>query len=367
MLRGASVLLLAVFCVAACGASGSGAGSALTPTATPDVGAGALHGAGATFPAPFYQKAFDTYQKANPKVTVAYDAVGSGTGIQRFTQQAVDFGASDVPLKPDEITAAGGDPALVEFPATVGVVAIAYNLPGLDNLKLDGPTVADIFLGKVKRWDDPEIKRLNPESNLPGRNVSVAHRSDGSGTTYAFTDYLSKVSDEWKTKVGTGKTVTWPTGAGGNGNPGVAQLVQATQGGVAYVELAYVVQAGLQAALLRNRAGNFVQPTPAGGTAAAAALIGISPSSNFSITDGDGTDVYPIASFSWVLVRRAQPDITRARALVYMWRWMITDGQRFATDLLYAPLPTDARNFGLVQLTKITSGDKPVIPYLAKG
>jgi phosphate transport system substrate-binding protein len=161
--------------------------------------------------------------------------------------------------------------------------------------------------------------------------------------------------------------VTWPTGAGGNGNPGVAQLVQATQGGVAYVELAYVVQAGLQAALLRNRAGNFVQPTPAGGTAAAAALIGISPSGNFSITDGDGTDVYPIASFSWVLLRRAQPEITKARALVYMWRWMITDGQRFATDLLYAPLPTDARNFGLVQLTKITSGDNPVIPYLAAG
>ena len=366
MLARVSGVLAALFWLAACGGTGSGDGSSPAPTSTPDVGSGALHGAGATFPAPFYQKAFDTYRHLYPRVTVAYDAVGSGTGIQRFTQQTVDFGASDVPLKPDELAAAGGDQSLVQFPATVGVVAVAYNLPGFDNLKLDGPAVADVFMGKVKRWDDPEIKRLNPDVNLPARAFAVAHRSDGSGTTFAFTDYLSKVSDEWKTKVGSGKTVTWPAGTGASGNPGVAQLVQATQGGIGYVELAYVVQSGLQAALLRNRAGNFVQPTPAGGTAAAAALIGISPT-NFSITDGDGTAVYPIATLSWVMLRRAQTDVTKARALVYMWHWMITAGQRFATDLLYAPLPTDAQNFGLVQLTKITAGDKPIIPYLAAG
>jgi phosphate transport system substrate-binding protein len=327
------------------------------------VGTGALHAAGATFPAPFYQKAFAAYSQLYPSVTVAYDSVGSGAGIQRFTQQAVDFGASDVPLKPDELAAAGGDSALIELPSTVGVEAMAYNLPGLNNLRLDGPTIADLFLGKVKQWNDPEIKRLNPDLNLPARNVSIAHRSDGSGTTYAFTDYLSKVSDEWKSKVGAAKSVTWPVGTGGNGNAGVAQLVQSTAGGLGYVELAYVVQNGLQAALIRNRAGNFVQPTPAGGTAAAAALIGVSPS-NFSITDGDGTDVYPIATLSWVMIRRGQSDPVKARALVYLWRWMITDGQRYATDLLYAPLPTDARNFGLVQLTKIDAAGKPVIPYL---
>lgn len=172
------------------------------------------------------------------------------------------------------------------------------------------------------------------------------HGDQQSTSGLAQGKYLSKVSDEWKTKVGSGKTVTWPAGTGAGGNPGVAQLVQATQGGIGYVELAYVVQSGLQAALLRNRAGNFVQPTPAGGTAAAAALIGVSPT-NFSITDGDGTGVNPIATLSWVMLRRAQPDATKARALVYMWHWMITDGQRFATDLLYAPLRTDAQNFGL--------------------
>jgi phosphate transport system substrate-binding protein len=358
-----AAILAAGLSLAACGPPAFNSAGPLPPEPTADVGSGALHGAGATFPAPFYGKAISVYGSRHPRVTAAYDAVGSGTGIQRFTQQAVDFGASDVPMTATEVEAAGGESALVEFPSTVGVVGIAYNLPGLDNLKLDGPTLADIFLGKIKRWDEPGIKRLNPDANLPPRGITVAHRADGSGTTFAVTDYLSKVSDEWRSAVGAGKAVKWPVGVGAEGNPGEAKQVQATAGAIGYVELAYVVQAGLQVALLRNRGGSWVEPTPAGGTAAAAALIGVSPT-NFSITDGDGTDVYPISTLSWVLMRRAQPDPARARALVYLWRWMITDGQRYATDLQYAPLPTDVQNFALVQLTKVTANGQPIMPYL---
>ena len=359
------VMLWAALVLAACGGS-EGQQAGPLPTTSSDIGRGALHGAGATFPAPFYQKAFAAYTQQHRAVTIAYDAVGSGAGIQQFTQRAVDFGASDVPLQPQELEAAGGTDSLIQLPSTIGVIAVSYNLPGLDGLKLDGPTLADIYLGKVRRWDDPQLKQLNPGANLPPRDISPVHRSDSSGTTFAFTDYLSKVSDAWKAAVGSAKSVKWPggAGAGASGNLGVAQMVQATQSAVGYVELAYANQVKLQSVQLRNQAGSYVAPTSAGGTSAGAALLGISPT-NFSITDADGSDAYPISTLSWVMIRKDQQDAQKARALVYLWRWTITQGQPYAASLDYAPLPNDIQNFALAQLTKIRHQGKAVLPYLA--
>ncbi len=358
MIRRLAMIVVGALLAAACGAGQES--NAPLPT---DIGSGALHGAGATFPAPFYLKAFAAYTQQHPAVTVKYDAVGSGAGIQQFTQHAVDFGASDVPLQPQELQNAGGADSLVELPATIGIICVAYNLPGLDGLKLDGSTLADVYLGKIKRWDDGALKQLNPGVNLPGSEITTVHRSDSSGTTFAFTDYLSKVSESWKSAVGNAKSVKWPLGNGANGNQGVAQQVQSTAGAIGYVELAYVNQAKLQSFQLRNRASNFVAPSAAGGTAAAAALIGIS-ATNFSITDGDGVSAYPISTLSWIILSREQSDPAKGRALLYLWKWMITEGQPYAASLDYAPIPNDVQNFGLVQLTKIKSQGQAILPYL---
>lgn len=283
MLRWLAVMLGAALVLAARGGSEGQQATGPLSTTSSDIGRGALHGAGATFPAPFYQKAFAAYTQQHRAVTIAYDAVGSGAGIQQFTQRAVDFGASDVPLQPQELEAAGGTDSLIQLPSTIGVIAVSYNLQGLDGLKLDGPTLAEIYLGKVRRWDDPQLKQLNPGANRPPRDISPVHRSDSSGTTFAFTDYLSKVSDAWEGAVGSAKSVKWPAGAGASGNLGVAQTVQTTQGAVGYAELAYANQVKLPSVQLRNQAGSYVAPTSAGGTSAGAALIAISPT-NFSIT-----------------------------------------------------------------------------------
>src|SRR5450759_3724401 len=209
---------------------GAACGSTSTPAST--VGSGALTGAGATFPAPFYTKAFFTYSQQYPQVTVNYQPVGSGAGIQQFIKGTVDFGASDVPMAAADITSAGGPDTLTQIPATLGVISIAYNLSGVTKLQLDGPTLANIYLGHIKKWNDPAMVALNSGVTLPNRDIQVVHRSDGSGTTYHFTDYLAKVSDEWKTKVGTAKSVSWPAGIGGNGNQGVAQAVTSTAGAI---------------------------------------------------------------------------------------------------------------------------------------
>src|SRR2546423_3333799 len=252
----------------ACGGVSSGGGSSPAPAA--DVGSGQLTGAGATFPGPFYDKAFYQYNQKCSQVSVNYQAIGSGGGIQQFTKGTVDFGASDVPMTAAEIQAAGGDATLVQLPAIIGVAAIAYNLPGVDKLQLDGATLANIYLGTIKKWNDPAIAGLNSGAKLPSTDITVEHRSDGSGTSYAFTDYLSKVSPDWKTKVGVGKSVSWPTGVGGNGNAGVGQAVKSTEGAIGYVELAYVTQSQLQQASLKNAAGKYVQASIDGATAAAA-------------------------------------------------------------------------------------------------
>ena len=348
------VMLAVVACGGTAANTGNDGGSAT------DVGSGSLNGAGATFPAPFYNQAFYDYNSKYPNVQVNYQAIGSGGGIKQFTAGTVDFGASDVPMKPDELAAAGGDSALVEVPTILGVVSIAYNLPGVSKLQLDGPALAGIFLGKVKAWNDPELTALNPGVTLPSQPITVEHRSDGSGTTYQFTDYLSKVSDNWKNGPGVGKSVNWPVGVGGSGNQAVAQGVQGTQYSIGYVELAYVIQSSMQQAYLKNAAGKFLQASAAGATAAAAGNANVSPT-NFSITNQDGADAYPIASFSWVFIKKSYSDAQKGKAIVYLFKWLLTDGQSLGPPLDYAPLPAAVQTYALDQLKLVQAGGQPVL------
>jgi phosphate transport system substrate-binding protein len=353
------LIAAAAMTLVACGGAGSGAS---TPSA--DVGSGQLQGAGATFPAPYYTAAFYAYNQHFRQVSVNYQAIGSGGGIQAFTTNTVDFGASDVPMTASEIAHAGGDPTLVQIPTIIGVVAIAYNLSGVDNLRLDGPTLADIYLGTVKKWNDPQIAALNSGTNLPGTDITVVHRADSSGTSYAFTDYLSKISPDWKSKVGVAKAPAWPTGIGGSQNSGVGQAVKTTDGAIGYVELAYVIQSNLQYASLRNAAGRYSKASLAGATAAAASLTDVSPT-NFSITNAPGATAYPIVSYSWVIVRKDQSDATKGRAIVDLFKWVIQTGYGDplvdGKKLQYAPLPTDTQAFAIDQLKSITSGGKPIL------
>ena len=340
---------------AACGGSGSG-----SPT-TVDVGSGSLTGAGATFPAPFYQKAFFDYNAKYPQVTVNYQAVGSGAGISQFQKGTVDFGASDVPMTAADIAkVTGGASALTEIPTTLGVISIAYNLPGVSKLQLDGQTLANIYLGHITRWNDPAITAQNSGVSLPGSAIQVVHRSDSSGTSYHFTDYLGKVSDEWKSKVGVAKAVKWPAGIGGSGNQGVAQAVTSTAGAIGYVELAYVIQTNMTQAYIKNAAGNYVQASVAGATAAAAQNKSVSPTS-FSITNEQGADTYPIAGFSWVILPTSVTDAAKGKALVYLFKWLVTDGQADGTSLQYAALPKPVQDLALANLKAIQAGGKRVL------
>jgi phosphate transport system substrate-binding protein len=351
---------LAMLAVAIVAAACGGASSSGTPAPTQDVGSGTLTGAGATFPEPFYTKAFYTYSQKYPNVSVNYQAVGSGAGIQQFTNGTVDFGASDVPMTAQEIQTAGGTDKVVQAPTTLGVVAVSYNLAGVQKLQLDGPTLANIFLGTVKRWDDPGIKALNASVSLPSRDITVVHRSDGSGTSYHFTDYLSKVSDTWKTKVGVGKAVQWPAGIGGKGNEGVATAIKQTDGAIGYVELAYVIQTGMQQAALKNKAGKFLQASVSGATAAAAENKNVSPT-NFSITDSSGDTSYPIAGFSWVILKKTYTDAAKGKAVTYLFKWLVTDGQQYGKDLQYAPLPKAVQDLAITSLKSVTAGSSPAL------
>ena len=335
-------------------------GSTSTAPAAVNIGSGALTGAGATFPAPFYSKAFFSYTAKYPQVTVNYQAVGSGAGIQQFIKNTVDFGASDVPMAAADIASAGGDSTLVQVPTTLGVISIAYNLSGVDKLNLDADTLAGIFLGHIKKWNDPLLVALNSGTNLPNSAITVVHRSDGSGTTYHFTDYLSKVSSEWKSSVGISKSVKWPVGVGASGNQAVAQGVSSTAGAIGYVELAYVVQTGMHQAYLKNANGKFVQASVAGATAAAAQNNNVSPT-NFSITNEPGDTTYPIAGFSWVIIRTSYPDAAKGKAVAYLFKWLVTDGQSDGTDLQYAPLPKAVQDLALNNLKLIMAGGSPAL------
>lgn len=300
-----------------------------------------LTGAGATFPYPIYSRWFSEYA-AKTGVKINYQDIGSGGGIKQLGEQTVDFGASDAPMSDEEMAGAKGGTVL-HIPTVVGLVAIAYNLPGLAQpLKLTGPLLADIYLGKVTKWNDPRIVALNRDAKLPSSDILVVHRSEGSGTTFIFTDYLSSVSPAWKAGPGQGKSVQWPTGIGERGNEGVSGNIKQSPNSIGYVELAYVTQNRLTPALLQNAAGQFVAPTAASATAAAEAAVAKLPANSdlrVSIVNSPGAQTYPITSFTWLLVYAKMSDSSKAKKLDTFIRWALTDGQKNVAALDYAPLP----------------------------
>jgi phosphate transport system substrate-binding protein len=300
----------------------------------------ALTGAGATFPNPIYTKWFDAYNQKTG-VRINYQSIGSGGGIRQFTEGTVDFGASDAPMTGEQMKAVQDN--VMHVPTVLGAVVATYNLQptGKAALRLDGTTLADIFLGRITNWRDRRIAALNPGVSLPDRDIIVVHRSDGSGTTFIFTDYLSKVSPEWKGKVGRSTSVQWPIGLGGKGNEGVTQQVKQTEGALGYVELIYAISNKLPYATVKNADGVFIEPSLKTVSAAASgAKLGPDTDFRVSITNPSGKDSYPISSFTWLLVRREARDSAKARVLHDFLRWMLTpEAQRMAADLHYAPLP----------------------------
>ncbi|MGD9672620.1 MAG: phosphate ABC transporter substrate-binding protein PstS [Candidatus Nitrosocosmicus sp.] len=328
-----------------------------------------INGAGATFPFPLIDTWRVEYQKVNPDVSLNYASIGSGGGIKQFTEKTVDFGATDAPLSSTEFQKAGN---AVHIPETIGSVVISYNLPEVTTpLKLTGPVIADIFLGKITKWDDPKIKELNPDVTLPAEDIISAHRSDGSGTTFVFTDYLSKVSPEWNSTIGVGKSVQWPSGLGAPGNEGVAASIQGSPYSIGYVELAYALTTGMKFASIQNQEGNFIAPsinsTMAAVNAAAPTLPeGSQPWNTVSITNAPGADSYPLSSFSYLLLYKelsTNPSINeqKANALVEFVEWAITDGQQFAEPLGYVPLPQSVIDINEQTLKSLTFNGNPVL------
>ncbi len=300
-----------------------------------------LTGAGGTFPYPIYQKWFYDYaQKTGVKIN--YQPIGSGGGIRQISEQTVDFGASDGPMTDQQLAQAKGG-ELMHIPTVLGAVAISYNVPGVPSgLKLTGPVVADIYLGKITKWNDRQLQALNPGVKLPDTDILVTHRSEGSGTTYIFSDYLSTQSAAWKAGPGKGTDIAWPVGLGGKGNAGVAGLIKQTPGSMGYVELAYVLQNKLPYALLRNAAGRWVAPSMEGATAAAAGVAkGLPANTDFrvSIVNAPGAAAYPISSFTWLLVYKHLADAGKQKKLMDFIRWAVHDGQKEVASLDYAALP----------------------------
>jgi phosphate transport system substrate-binding protein len=309
-----------------------------------------INGAGATFPYPIYSKWFDEYAKVDPSVRFNYQSIGSGGGQKQILAQTVDFGASDAPMSDDNLAKAPGK--LLHIPTVAGAVVLTYNLAANQALKLDGETIAGIFMGQIKKWNDPKIAALNAGVSLPDQEIVVVHRSDGSGTTYIFTDYLSKVSGDWKSKVGTNTSVNWPTGLGGKGNEGVSGQVKQTPGALGYVELIYAIQNKMPYAEAKNSAGQFVKPTLEAVTAAMA-TANIPNDFRFSMTDAPGKDSYPIAGATWLLVYERQKDAVKGKKLVEFLKWALTKGEDMAKELDYAPLPPQLRDRVLKRVDEI--------------
>ncbi|MCC7007500.1 MAG: phosphate ABC transporter substrate-binding protein PstS [Acidobacteria bacterium] len=312
-----------------------------------------INGAGATFPYPLYSKWFSEYNKIAPNVLINYQSIGSGGGIRQLTNQTVFFGATDGPMTDEQLLAAPG--RVLHFPTALGAVVPAYNLPGISHeLTFTGAVLADIFLGKIAKWNDAAIRTLNPGVALPPTDITVVHRSDGSGTTYVWVDYLSKVSPEWKKRVGTATAVNWPVGLGGKGNEGVAGLVKQTPGAIGYMEPVYATQNKLAFGAVQNAAGVPVRAS-APSVTAAAAVAKMPADFRVSITNAPGKDAYPIASFTWLLLFESPKDRVQANAMVDFMRWALTDGQKFAAGLGYAPLPTAVVALELEALKKIAT------------
>ena len=312
-----------------------------------------INGAGATFPYPIYSKWFSEYNKLHSNIQINYQSVGSGAGIQQVIKQTVFFGATDGPMTEEQQQNAPGK--ILHFPTVLGAVVPVYNIPNLSGeLKFSGPLLADIFLGKVTKWNDPAIVKLNAGVTLPATDITVAHRADGSGTTYIWVDYLSKVSPEWKTKVGINTSVKWPTGVGGRGNEGVASVVSQTPGAIGYVELIYALQTKTAYGAVQNMAGEFTKASVASVTAAAAAAATQMPADfRVSITNAPGKGVYPISSFTWLLLYENAKDKAQAKTMVDFLKWALADGQKFAPELGYAPLPEAVVKLELAALAKV--------------
>jgi phosphate transport system substrate-binding protein len=312
-----------------------------------------INGGGATFPNPIYSKWFSEYNKVHPNVEINYQSQGSGFGIQQLTQQTVFFGASDGPMTDEQLKAAPGP--IMHFPTVLGAVVPVYNIAGVSNdLKFTGAVLADIYLGNIKKWNDPAIAKLNAGVNLPATDITVVHRSDGSGTTYIWVDYLSKVSPQFKTTVGVKTAVNWPAGVGGKGNEGVSGLVSQTPGAIGYVELIYALQTKTSYGSVQNAAGEFVKASVDAVTKAAAGAAANMPADfRVSITNAAGKGVYPISSFTWLLLYEDAKDKAQAKTMVEFVKWALTDGQKYCVDLGYAPLPPSVIKLEMAQLAKI--------------
>lgn len=317
-------------------------------------------GAGATFPYPFYSKVFDVYNKEKG-IKVNYQSIGSGGGIKQLQNKTVDFGASDAPMSDEELSKSPD--SIVHIPTALGSVIVTYNLPGDPTLKFTPEVLADIFLGKITKWNDNNIAAINPGVTLPDLAISVVHRSDGSGTTYIFSDYLSKVNSTWNTKPGKGKSLDWPVGLGAKGNEGVSGLVKQTPGSIGYVELVYALQNKMPAAMLKNKAGNFVQASLK--STSAAADIDLPADMRVSLTNTDAPEGYPISSFTYILLYKNQSYDNRskasAQATIDLVNYIIHDGQKYAEALGYAPLPPAAVTKAEEILKSVTYNNQPLL------
>ncbi len=321
-----------------------------------------LNGAGATFPYPIYSKWFSMYQQVDSSVRFNYQSIGSGGGIKQITEQTVDFGASDGPMSDEQLSAAPGH--LLHFPTVMGAVVLTYNAEGVPaGLKLTPEAVAGIYLGKITKWNDPALAAANPGAALPARDVIVIHRSDGSGTSFIFTDYLSKVSKEWNNRVGKGTSVNWPLGLGGKGNEGVTGLVKQTPFSIGYVELIYALSNELPYADVKNVSGSFVKASLDSVTAAAAGFAQSMPDDfRVSITNAPGPDAYPISGMTWLLVYEKQKNTEKGQKMVKFLDWMMREGQKNAAALGYAPLPDAVIAKEHQALGKVTAADgKPLL------
>ena len=297
-----------------------------------------LNGAGATFPYPMYSKWFSEYHKAHPDIQINYQSIGSGGGIRQVLAGTVDFGASDGPMTDEQLSQAKSK--ILHVPTVLGANVPAYNIPGVTaELKFTPEVLAGIFLGKISSWNDPAIVAANPGVNLPNQPVIVVHRSDGSGTTYIWTDYLSKVSPEWQSQVGKGTSVKWPVGLGGKGNEGVAGMIRQMQGSIGYIELIYAIENKISYGIVKNAAGNYVKASLESVTAAAGSVKSMPADFRVSITNAPGKDAYPISSFTWLLIPEQSKDAAKGKILADFLNWMVGDGQKMTAELAYAPLP----------------------------
>jgi phosphate transport system substrate-binding protein len=353
-----AVLALTILVVAATSVlvAGCGSGEEATTTTAASLAAADLNGAGATFPQPLYVEWIGNFQTANPGVTINYQGVGSGAGIQQFTAQTVDFGASDAFMKAEEITAAEAartGATVIQVPTVFGAIVLAYNLPSVTDLKLDSDTLAGIFLGTITKWNDPAIAALNSGVTLPDTAIQTVHRSDSSGTTNAFTKYLTAVNDEWKNGPGAGKEITWPVGVGGKGNDGVAAVVKQTEGSIGYVELAYAVQNSMTMAQMKNKSGAFITPSLES-TSAAADGITIPADLNLTVSNSANAAAYPIVTSTYILAYDKMPDAAKAAALRAFLNWALgDDGTAVAKQLGYAPLPSALKDAALAKVALI--------------